>query len=176
MRGRKSGSIGWFLLTGFAVLLCAGEWPSISAEVPPAPRPHIKVVENGESKTRPEDCRGIIVGPGSNQPDPFPGYGGFVGWESPIRLRSGVWLVGFNAGYWHASAPTPLHYPAKSLEAYRKMGLPMDINAPTGGRAMITRSTDEGKTWSKPETLMDTPVDDRHPAFVQLRDDTILCC
>jgi sialidase-1 len=40
---------------------------------------------------------------------------------------------------------------------------------------MITRSTDEGKTWSKPETLIDTPLDDRHPAFVELRDGTILC-
>ena len=44
---------------------------------------------------------------GVNQPDPFPGYAGFVGWESPIRLKNGEWLVGFNAGYWHASAPTP---------------------------------------------------------------------
>ena len=55
------------------------------------------------------------------------------------------------------------------------MGLPADIDAPTGGRVMITRSTDEGKTWSKPETLIDTPADDRHPAFVELKDGTILC-
>jgi photosystem II stability/assembly factor-like uncharacterized protein len=147
-----------------------------SLEPKQAPQPVVRVVADGESKARPEDCRGIIVGPGINQPDPFPGYGGFVGWDSPIRLRNGVWLVGFNAGYWHASAPTPLHYPAKSLEAYRKMGLPMDISAPTGGRAMLTRSSDEGKTWSKPETMIDTPADDRHPAFVELRDGTILCC
>lgn len=110
-----------------------------------------------------------------NQPEPFPGYGGFVGWESPIRLKTGTWLVGFNAGYWHASAPTPLHYSAKSLEEYRKLGLPTDIIAPTGRRAMITRSTEQGNTWSKPETLADTPADDRHPTFVELRDGTILC-
>ena len=42
------------------------------------------------------------------------------------------------------------------------MGLPADIVAPTGGRAMIIRSTDQGKTWSKPVTLIDTPDDDRH--------------
>ena len=143
---------------------------------PQTPRPQVKVLENGESKARPEDCRGIIVGPGINQPDPFPGYGGFVGWESPIRLQNGDWLVGFNAGYWHASAPTPLRYPAKSLNQYRRMGLPADIVAPTGGRAMLTRSTDKGKTWSKPDTLIDTPADDRHPAFVQLLDGTVLCC
>ena len=41
---------------------------------------------------------------------------------------------------------------------------------------MLIRSTDEGKTWSKPQTLIDTPADDRHPAFMQLRDGTILCC
>jgi sialidase-1 len=83
--------------------------------------------------------------------------------------------VGFNAGYWHASAPTPLRYPRKTLDEYRKMGLPADVIAPTGGRAMIVRSSDEGKTWSKPETLIDTPADDRHPAFVELQDGTILC-
>jgi len=55
------------------------------------------------------------------------------------------------------------------------MGLPAGVVAPTGGRAMIIRSRDEGKTWSKPETLIDTPADDRHPAFVELRDGTVLC-
>ncbi|SIO23307.1 hypothetical protein SAMN05444166_3136 [Singulisphaera sp. GP187] len=78
--------------------------PSNSREQERAPHPRVKVIENGDSKRKPEDCRGIIVGVGVNQPDHFPGYGGFVGWESPIRLKNGVWLVGFNAGYWHASA------------------------------------------------------------------------
>src|SRR3954470_18970171 len=78
--------------------------------------PTVTVVENGESKARPEDCRGIIVGPGINQPDPFPGYAGFVGWESPIRLRNGTWLVGFNAGYWHASVSTPMQYSPAHLQ------------------------------------------------------------
>ena len=55
------------------------------------------------------------------------------------------------------------------------MGMPADIVAPTGGRAMIIRSTDEGKTWSKPATLIDTPDDDRHPAWVELPDGTLLC-
>ncbi len=158
-------------------LLAAAIFPfaSVAAEQVVA-SPRVVLVENGESKLRPEDCRAILVGPGVNQPEAFPGYGGFVGWESPARLKDGTWLVGFNAGYWHASAPTPLHYPEKSLAEYRKLGLPTDIVAPTGGRAMIMRSTDEGKTWSKPTTLADTPADDRHPAFVQLRDGTIVCC
>jgi photosystem II stability/assembly factor-like uncharacterized protein len=140
------------------------------------PIPRVKIVANGESKTSPDQCRGIIVGPGVNQPDPFPGYDGFVGWESPIRLKNGDWLVGFNAGYWHASPPTPLQYSPKTLAEYRATGMPADIVAPTGGRAMITRSTDEGKTWSKPQRIVDTPADDRHPAFLELDDGTILCC
>src|ERR1035438_3910732 len=137
--------------------------------------PEVVVLPGGDSKARPEDCRAVLVGPGINQPDSFPGYGGFVGWESPVRLKNGDWLVGFNAGYWHASPPTPFHYPAMVLQEYLKLGLPADVVAPTGGRAMIIRSTDQGKTWSKPVTLIDTPADDRHPAFVELRDGTVLC-
>jgi hypothetical protein len=96
----------------FAMMSCAmagwGAEGSTTAALKPAPKVIVKVVEHGESSRRPEECRGVIVGPGVNQPDPFPGYAGFVGWESPIRLADGDWLVGFNAGYWHASAPTPL--------------------------------------------------------------------
>ena len=161
-------------LLAATLLAAAADVPSDAPQKSPSPQ--VKVVENGESKAGPEDCRGIIVGPGVNQPDAFPGYGGFVGWESPIRLENGDWLVGFNAGYWHASVSTPMQYTPANLEAYRKMGMPADIIAPTGGRAMFTRSTDEGKTWGKPETLIDTPADDRHPAFVQWPDGTVLCC
>lgn len=137
--------------------------------------PKVNVVKGGESRLKPEDCIATLVGPGINQPDPFPGYGGFVGWVSPIRLRNGDWVVGFSAGYWHASAPTPLRYSSENLATYLKLGLPADIVAPTGGRAMMIRSTDKGKTWSKPVTILDTPDDDRHPAFIELRDGTLLC-
>ncbi len=159
-------------------LAAAAEPPSgatPSAQVADSPRPVVKVVPGGESARRPEDCRATIVGPGINQPDPYPGYGGFVGWTSPIRLRNGDWLVGFSAGYWHASAPTPLRFSPNTIADYQKMGLPADVVSPTGGRAMLMRSADEGKTWSKPRTLLDTPADDRHPAFVELPDGTLVC-
>ncbi len=162
----------------FTVLLLSGCAIKRKSIVIPLPRQaahsEVRVVENGESRAKPADCRGTVVGPGVNQPDPFPGYGGFVGWDTPIRLKSGIWLVGFNAGYWHASPPTPLNYSPQTLEDYYKLGLPRGVVAPTGGRAMITRSTDEGKTWSKPVTMIDTPLDDRHPALVELRDGTVL--
>jgi sialidase-1 len=134
----------------------------------------IQVVENGESRVPPAACRGTLVGPGINQPDPFPGYGGFVGWESPVRLSNGDWLVTFSAGYWHASPPTPYRDSLGTIEKYREIGMPC-IDAPTGGRAMYIRSTDEGRTWSKPQTLIDTPDDDRHPSVLELPDGTLLC-
>lgn len=169
-----AGLLGIFVMNG-----CVSDAPKSAAnskEKLTQVQPQVRVVDNGESKTPPDQCRGIIVGPGINQPDPFPGYAGFVGWDSPIRLKNGDWIVGFNAGYWHASVSTPMHYTPANLEAYSKMGMPTNVVAPTGGRAMFTRSTDEGKTWSKPQTLIDTPADDRHPAFVQLNDGTVLCC
>lgn len=155
-----------------AALLIAG---ACVARATPPERPVVKVVQGGESAARPQDCRATLVGPGINQPDSFPGYHGFVGWVSPVRLQNGDWLVGFSAGYWHASPPTPLRWSAATIAAYRKSGMPAEIDAPTGGRAMLMRSSDEGKTWSKPVTMLDTPDDDRHPAWVELRDGTLLC-
>jgi photosystem II stability/assembly factor-like uncharacterized protein len=150
---------------------------SAFVEAADPPRPVVKVVEGGESRLKPEDVLTTVVGPGINQPDPYPGYGGFVGWVSPIRLRNGDWLLGFSAGYWHASAPTPLRFSPGTIAEYQKMGLPGDIVAPRGGVAMIMRSTDEGRTWSKPAVMLDTPDDDRHPAFVELHGpDGMLIC
>ena len=153
---------------------CGLTGPKVSRRAE-AMRPVVKIVEGGESRVRPGDCLGTLVGPGINQPDPFPGYGGFLGWVSPILLKNGDWLVGFSAGYWHASAPTPLRFSPRTVAEYLKMGLPSGVVAPTGGRAMIMRSTDEGKTWGKPTTLIDTPDDDRHPAWVELLDGTLVC-
>jgi hypothetical protein len=134
------------IMVGAVVSVCgAEERPTVT----------VKVVRGGEPKEKPEDCRRVLVGRGINEPDPFPGFKKFVGWESPIRLKNGTWLVGFNAGWGHASYPTP--------------------EAPTGGRAMLIRSTDEGVTWSKPETIVDTPFDDRHPNFAELPGGTVLC-
>ncbi len=137
--------------------------------------PKVIVVNGGESERRPEDCLKTLVGPGINQPDSFPGWGGFVGWVSPVRLGNGDWLAGFSAGYWHASPPTPLRYSQETIESYIKLGFPENFIAPTGGRIMAIRSSDQGKTWSKPVTIIDTPDDDRHPSFLELPDGTLLC-
>ncbi len=72
----------------------------------PAPEsPRVRLVAGGESHLPASQCRKMIVGPGVNQPDPFPGYRGFVGWESPVRLRDRSMLLTFNAGYWHILPP-----------------------------------------------------------------------
>ena len=146
--------------------------PIARAEKPSSPT--IKIVAGGESRLPADKCRKMIVGPGVNQPDPFPGYAGFVGWECPTRLRDGTMLVAFNAGYWHGSLPTPLKLDAKTLATWRDLGMP-DVDAPRGGRAMIVKSTDNGATWSKPKTLLDSPFDDRHAAITELSDGTLLC-
>jgi sialidase-1 len=135
----------------------------------------VKVVAGGESAAKAVDCRRMCVGPGVNQPDPHPGYAGFVGWDAPLRLRDGTLLVSFSTGYWHASPPTPLRMAPGSRVAYQKMGMPTNIDAPRGGRAMLIRSTDDGRTWSKPRTIIDTPWDDRSPAMVELPDGTLVC-
>ncbi|MFH1005949.1 MAG: sialidase family protein [Candidatus Latescibacterota bacterium] len=138
-------------------------------------RPVCKVVDHPSAKGDFRACRRMLVGPGINPLDPFPGYTGFVGWESVIRLQNGTWLLGFSAGYWHASPPTPFTLSPELIRGWEEIGFPSDIEAPRGGRAMICRSTDEALTWSKPETLWDTPLDDRHPNFCELADGTVLC-
>jgi len=76
----------WF----FSIVLGAWLSPALVASATPDAlepvRPTVKTVDGGESTTRPEDCRATLVGPGVNQPEEFPGYRGFVGWESPVRL------------------------------------------------------------------------------------------
>ena len=152
--------------------------PTILSGGDPAPKntPVVKVVPKGSPAEDYRKYRRMLVGPGVNQPEPYMGYAGFVGWQSPIVLRDGTLVVGFSSGYWHASPPTAyFDRRPDQREAWKKLGMPTDIIAPRGGRAEIIRSTDGGKTWSRPRVLIDTPWDDRAPNFCQLRDGTILC-
>ena len=124
-------------------------------------------------------CRQMLVGPWHNQPEEYQGYNGFVGWAGVTRLRSGQWLVAFTSGTWHGTPPWTDEVrknPAavRQFKAFQDIGLP-DIDAPRGGRAHIMHSDDEGRTWSKPQTLIDTEDDDRHPAILELDDGTLLC-
>lgn len=124
-------------------------------------------------------CRRMIVGPWCNQPEEYEGYNGFVGWAGLTILRSGRWLCTFSSGYWHASMPLTEEVLAdekcrKLFEYYQTLGCPY-IRAPRGGRGHIMHSDDRGRTWSKPETLIDTELDDRHPTIIELDDGAWLC-
>jgi hypothetical protein len=158
------------LLAG--MLSCAGPFAAETVAGPPPPiKPVVKVEPAGEP-TRYREYRRVLVGPGLNEPDAYPGYTGFVGWEGVVRTKTGALLVTFSSGYWHGSPPTPLDTPEKAL--LKKYGI-AEVDAPRGGRAHIMRSDDGGWTWSKPSVLIDTPGDDRAPAPVQLSDGTLLC-
>ena len=50
-----------------------------------------------------------------------------------------------------------------------------DIRAPEAGRCHVMHSDDEGLTWSKPETLVDTDWTDLHSTILELdRRDTFV--
>ena len=140
---------------------------------------NFKIVGRNPEAGRYRSCRTMIVGPWLNQPEEYEGYNGFVGWAGVTRLRSGRWLLAFTSGVWHVTVPWTEEIrkdPAcrKQFEAWQKVGLP-DIRAPRGGRCHIMHSDDQGLTWSKPETLIDTPDDDRCPTILELDDGTLLC-
>ena len=120
-------------------------------------------------------CRKMVTGPNVNEHPSYPGCTGFIGWESVTRRGNGEMLCSFSAGYWHVSFPTPIDIKPDVLKSYQRAGFPLEPDAPTGGRALICRSRDNGKTWTRPTTLVDTPGDDRHPVIVELPDGTLLC-
>lgn len=112
-----------------------------------------------------EQARICVTGFDHNRPDDFPGLGDFIGWTSgAVQLANGDLLFVHSAGYWHVSFATPILLKETLIEPYKKAGLNLNFKAPTGGRVMACRSTDNGKTWSKPFTIFDSPLDDRPSA------------
>lgn len=47
-------------------------------------------------------------------------------------------------------------------------------HAGTHGRIVLTRSKDNGLTWTKPQTVIDTPFDDRDPSIVEFGNGALL--
>ena len=143
------------------------------------PKVSFKIAGQDLTGERYRSCRRMLVGPWCNQPEEYEGYNGFVGWAGVTPLRSGRWLLTFTSGYWHASPPWTEEIRKdpecrKQFEEWQKVGMP-NIRAPRGGRAHIMHSDDKGLTWSKPETLIDTEHDDRHPTIIELDDGRLLC-
>ena len=106
------------------------------------------------------DARICITGFDHNRPDHFAGLGDFIGWVGDtVRLKNGELLFTHSAGYWHVSFATPIILNEKLIEPYQKSGLDLNHKAPTGGRIMACRSSDNGKTWSKPELVFNGKID-----------------
>ena len=166
--------IGCLLLSSLPVLVIS----NILTEI--AHKEGTMVAMQGKNRSSPSrkltylECRRTLVSTKINPPDSFPGYGGFNGWQDIIRLKNGDLLLGFCAGYWHVSFPTPYDIPKDLLLSYQKGGFPVNHKAPRGGRIMFLRSTDNGLTWTKPRTLVDTPWDEQEPSFNQLPDGTLV--
>jgi len=121
-------------------------------------------------------ARVLVTGAEHNRPAPFPGLGNFIGWPGGIeRSPDGELLIVHSAGYWHVSFAQPRQIEPTRHERWLRSDWPLDFAAPTGGRTMITRSADGGKTWSQPQTVLDHRLDDGPHALFRCQDGTLLC-
>ncbi|MAE63024.1 MAG: hypothetical protein CMJ18_02025 [Phycisphaeraceae bacterium] len=142
-------------------------------------RTRFEIVGREPDPARKFACRRMIVGPWLSQPEQFPGYNGFVGWSGVTVLKSGRWLVTFNAGYWHASMPVTeaiLEDPAcrAQFDRHLRMGCP-DLESPRGGRTFLMHSDDGGLTWSTPRVIIDTEHTDCHAMIAEMDNGALLC-
>ena len=83
------------------------------------------------------------------------GAGSYEAFPDVTRLHNGDLLCVFYAGYSHVS------YPCEKW--------------PKGAYIASCRSTDDGKTWGKPQVVVDTRLDDRDPSVCQLKNGTLIC-
>ena len=86
----------------------------------------------------------------------MPAAGGYQAFPGLCRLKQGDLLAVFYAGWTHVSRPDS------------------EPNHATGGAIALSRSSDDGKTWSPAKIVLDTPLDDRDPAVWQCDDGTVV--
>ena len=119
--------------------------------------------------------RVAVTGHDVNRPKPFPGRGKFAWPGNMARLPDGELLLVHSAGYYHVSFAEPRLIEPTTRKRWLKQGWPLDFSAPTGGRSMLSRSKDGGKTWSRPRTLIDLPWDDAPYGLLRCNNGTLLC-
>ncbi len=137
---------------------------------------HVSAVDSSARPLSINEARVCVTGADQNRPDSFPGLGDFIGWPGGIdRMPNGDLLLGHSAGYWHSSFAQPRQIEPKLRERWTREGWPLDFPAPAGGRVMACRSSDNGRTWSKPVTIIDHRLDDGAHAIFACRDGTVLC-
>jgi len=99
--------------------------------------------------------------PAANQPGDWvmvcedAGAGGYEAFPDICRLKDGRLMVAFYAGDRHITES--------------------DAKLPKGGRLCAVYSSDNGKTWSKAETIYDGPYDDRDSGLTQMPDGSLIC-
>ena len=81
-------------------------------------------------------------------------WGDYEAFPDVCRMANGDLYVVFYAGYGHVSNPRD--------------------DLPRGGAVYGLRSSDQGKTWSDPILVVDTPEDDRDPHVAQLANGDLL--
>ena len=122
------------------------------------------------------EARLKVTGARHNRPDAYKGIGDFIGWPGGVdRMPNGDLLVTHSSGYWHSSFAMPRLIEPKLAKNWRAEGWPLDFVAPTGGRTMACRSSDGGKTWSKPYTILDHRLDDGAHAVMTLPGGRVIC-
>lgn len=84
------------------------------------------------------------------------GAGAYEAFPDVVRLKDGRLFCVFYDGYGHVAFPNAAIFK-------------------TGGRVSGCYSSDEGKTWSQPFVVFDSPFDDRDPSVTVLDDGTVLC-
>lgn len=83
------------------------------------------------------------------------GAGGYEAFPDVCRLPDGRLMCIFYASYTHVGVPK--------------------AEWPNGGKIAQCFSSDEGRTWSPPQTLLDSPLDDRDPSITALKDGRLMC-
>lgn len=91
------------------------------------------------------------------------GAGAYEAFPDIIRTKKGDLLCVFYAGFGHVSLPK--WAPDGKMPAH----------CARAGRICMVRSGDDGRTWSKPTIVVDTPLDDRDSSIVELPDGELLC-
>ena len=122
--------------------------------------------------------RKILVSPTVNTPEYFEGFGGFCGWPKVLKLNNGDLFVSFEAGYWHASWPTPLDFPPDYLQLMTTAQPVLkewheQNKAPEGARNYWIRSRDSGRTWTRPKEFPRVRGSESMQDIIQMGDGTM---
>ena len=159
-----SGRSALLRVTAILAFIGAGAPPAGADDAP-----------SGGSELTIEQARLTVTGYDFNRPDPFPGRGEFSWPGNIVSLPDGELLLVHSSGYYHVSFAEPRQIEPELRVRWLEEGWPLDFSAPTGGRSMLVRSRDGGRSWGQPSTLIDLPLDDAPYGLLRCGDGALLC-